>query len=349
MLTEKSDRNVKGLIGSAFEDALVLARDRAGFEFETKPDVSLNDSDVFSARAFFNDEETISIEINCGCVEQIENLWDTVLSARILSSEDGFQLSKPDGEPLDKSYLVHVSLVWLVLHELMHIRLGHLDLLGAASLAEVEPEDARSQTELAKNFAKHFSNDDLKHVRPCMELQADNDATELLFGHYDKDKWNQLRIRAAAIFIVMALMERAEASLNLKGDERIYPKVGTRFFTLFAQLFQYWLYEDAELEAGDGETFVRTSVQPQARDFERYAKAVLASTISDAIQIAASVGVTSFLDDIGAGQGFFEDIHQIQYADDLAGADLYTSAAKQWRELLTINEAFMAVTGLRNG
>lgn len=145
----------------------------------------------------------------------------------------------------------------------------------------------------------------------------------------------------------MALMEGSEAELDIPENERTYPKVGTRFFTLFAQLFQYWLYGDAELEAGDGESFVRTVREPQGEDFERYAKTVLALTISDAIQIAASAGVTSFLDDIGAGQDFFEDIYKIQYAENLAKADLQTEAAKQWRELLPINERFMGLSGLR--
>lgn len=335
-------------IDAACADALALLGDCFGFQFDEAPKVSLNHGEVsFSARAFVCDNETIAIEINSGCLEQIDRLWEAVLNERILIGEDGQKLSNLNGEPLEKSYLMHVSLVWLVLHELMHVRLEHLELLGVASLVEVEPKSNKSQTKISLKLAERFSDCDVRLLRSCLELQADNDATQALFGDYDEDKWDQFRIGAAAIFVVMALMERAETLLNLNEDERTYPKVGTRFFTLFAQLFQYWLYGNAKLEAGDGESFVRTSAKPQARNFERYAKTVLAFTISDAIQIAACAGVKSFLDDIGAGQGFFEDIHQIQYADDLADVELQTPAAKQWRELLPINEAFMAITGLR--
>lgn len=326
--------------------ALELLRSQCDFKFIVMPEIFFKDSNLFSAEAF-NDQGKVFIEINRGCIEQIESLWNAVLDERILLDVNGKRLSDSDGEQLDKDYLVNVSLVWLMLHELMHVRLGHLELLDVVSLVEVEPVSENSKSKLAQNLAEHFSEDELKLVRPCLELQADNDATETLFGAYEKGKWDQFRTEAAAIFVVMALMERAETALNIPEEERTYPKVGTRFFTLFAQLFQYWLYGDAELEAGDGESFVRTAREPQGEDFERYAKTVLALTISDAIQIAASAGVTSFLDDIGAGQSFFEDIYKIQYAENLAEADLQTEAAKQWRELLPINERFMAMSGLR--
>jgi hypothetical protein len=334
-------------IHDAVDDAATALYENTGFKFGVMPNIQLNDSDVFSARAHLG-ENSISIEINHGCIEQIETLWDAVFNERILLDVDGKRLSNPDGEPLDKDYLIHISLIWLALHELMHVRLGHLDLLDVTSLAEVEPASERFKSKLEQSLAEHFSEGELKLVRPCLELQADNDATEILFGSYDENKWDQFRIEAASIFVVMALMERAETDIDVSEEERTYPKVGTRFFTLFAQLFQYWLYGDAKLEAGNGESFVRTERQPQGEDFERYAKTVLALTISDAIQIAASAGVTSFLDDIGAGHGFFEDIYKIQYAESLAEAELCTEAAKQWRELLPINEKFMAMSGLRD-
>lgn len=346
MTTENQNTDFAKRIQAAFSDALVLMRDGIGFEFGEAPDILLNDADIFSARASQNGD-ALFVEVNRGCVEQIDYLWDSVFDARILLAGDGKRLLNLDGATLDRSDLVHISLVWLMLHELMHVRLGHLDLLGVASLAEVEPCREEPQSKFAQALIARFGEIDIKLLRPCLEQQADNDATEILFGGFDEGKWDQFRIEAAAIFVVMALMERAEFSLNICDEKRTYPKVGTRFFTLFAQLFQYWLYGDAELEAGNGESFVRTAREPQGEDFERYAKTVLALTISDAIQIAASAGVMSFLDDIGAGQDFFEDIYKIQYADDLAEADLQTPAAKQWRELLPVNEAFMAITALR--
>lgn len=338
--------NTETKLHDAIDHALTELYESTGFKFDKMPEIFVKDHNMFSAEAF-SDQDKNSIEINHGCFEQIENLWYAVLDERILLDMNGRRLLNSDGKPMDKDYLVHVSLVWLMLHELMHVRLGHLELLDVASLAEIEPASETSKSRLAQNLAENFSGDELKLVRPCLELQADNDATEILFGAYDEGKWDQFRIEAAAIFVVMALMERAELALDIPEDQRTYPKVGTRFFTLFAQLFQYWLYGDAELEAGDGESFVRTTRESKGEDFERYAKTVLALTISDAIQIAASAGVNSFLNDIGAGRGFFEDIYKIQYADNLAEADLQTEAAKQWRQLLPVNEKFMKMNGLR--
>ena len=320
-------------------------------EFPDNPKFELCDDEKFFANAFIDDEGHYVVEVSTGCVANIEELWKLAWPSAILIDDEGNRVLDIDGSKLTMERLIHLSLSWLVLHELMHIRLGHLELLDVASLVETENcvrNDASPKNILAAALNEHLEPQEKPRLRPCLELQADNEATEIMFGTYGESEWGRFRIEASAIFVVMALMERAEETLGLEESQRTYPKVATRFFTLFAQLFQYWLYPGAELDAGDGETFVRTARKPEGEDFQRYMKFVLALTVNDIVQIALWAQAKTFLIDLGEDAGLFKDLFEIQYAPNLSKAKLATNAARQWRELLPVNEKVMAVSGLRN-
>ena len=182
-------------------------------------------------------------------------------------------------------------------------------------------------------------------MRACLEMQADSDATELLLGVYSPEEQGDFRIKAAAIFIVIVLMEKA--TNNQGSGSKIYPDVATRFFMLFAQLFQYWIYSGATLEAGEGESFVRSDNQSDGEAFMGYANAVLRPIINDAIDIAHMARIPVYLEGIGGEGTLFQDIHEIQYAKDLSTADLQSAASQEWRRLLPINEKIMALLALR--
>ncbi|MCP4183051.1 MAG: hypothetical protein GY761_07005, partial [Hyphomicrobiales bacterium] len=278
----------------------------------------------------------------------IDRLWKQALQSTVLIDDTGNLVNDVDGSKLTLERLAHLSLTWLVLHELMHIRLGHLDLLGSAQLVETESDESVDgfwQRDEIADIANVLSSMERKLFRPCLELQADNEATEMMFGVFAESEWGRFRIEAAAIFVVMALMEKADVVSS--DGTKTYPRVATRFFTLFAQLFQYWLYPGAELKAGDRESFVNTPRKPQGKDFERYMKFVLAFAINDAVQIALWAEAKTFLTDLGEGSALFKDIFEIQYAKDLGKANLNTNAAIEWRELLPVNEKIMAASGLR--
>ena len=286
------------------------------------------------------------ITINSATLSQIKTLWDELWSSPILS-EDGKRIANSDGATLALDQLKEHSITWLVLHEMMHIQLGHLDLLSVAEL--IESEDAQmqpiGQTDLNIRLKQELSSEERKWVRACLEMQADSDATELLLGVYSNEEQGDFRIKAAAIFVVMALMEKATNQQS--GGSKIYPDVATRFFMLFAQLFQYWMYSGATLEAGEGESFVRPENQSDGEAFIGYANAVLRPIINDAIDIAHMAGIPAFLEGIGGEGVLFQDIHEIQYAKDLSAADLQSAASQEWRRLLPINEKIMALLALR--
>lgn len=311
--------------------------------FPAEFEVTLGSENQFRARVRSLGAVNI-VEVDGAVLAGIDRLWDQVWDSTVLIGDSGKRVPDDDGSTLTRDIMAHLSLTWLVLHELMHVRLGHLELIGTAELIETEETTGsagamRAALNGALTTAEHTL------FRPCLELQADNEATEVMFGRYGESEWDRFRIEAAAIFVVMALMENADMANPI--GKRIYPRVATRFFTLFAQLFQYWLYPGAELYAGDGESFVRAAREPTGEAFQRYMKHVLAFAIADAVQIASHAGAKGFLADLGGGGDLFKDIYDIQYADDLARADLKTAAAREWRELLPVNEKIMSIMGLR--
>ena len=332
----------------ATADALRRYEAGMGTPFLAKIQVEVADDKQFGAGVFETNGSYI-IEVNLAVQSAIDQLWQDALQSSILIDDEGNRVADVDGSELTQDRLSHLSLTWLVLHELMHIKLGHLDILESAQLVETDFGNGTQDSDkisLTSDLAIALSPEERKLARLCLELQADNEATEVMFGIFAESEWGRFRIEAAAIFVVMALMEKADiGSTNI---ERTYPRVATRFFSLFAQLFQYWLYSGAELEAGDGESFVITPREPKGEEFQRYMKFVLALTINDVINIALWAETDGFLADLDGGGALFKDIHDIQYAPNLETADLQTNAAKEWRKLLPVNEKIMAITGLRN-
>lgn len=335
-------------IQNAVSDALQRYESGMNEPFPARVQVEVIERRGFGARVFPSGAGYI-IEIHSSVQNEIDHLWHQAWQSTVLIGDAGSRIKYMDGSDLSLEQLAHLSLTWLILHELMHIRLGHLDLLNSAQLVETEGDEnspASWEHPGIADIAAVLSFDERQLFRPCLELQADNDATEVMFGVYDESEWDRFRIEAAAIFVVMALMETA--GWRAVNSNKIYPRVATRFFTLFAQLFQYWLYPaGAELRAGVGESFVSPPRKPEGKEFERYMKFVLAFTVSDAVQIALWADARNFLIDLGQGSALFKDIFEIQYSTDLASADLATNAAREWRELLPVNEKIMAATGLR--
>lgn len=262
--------------------ALERIETRLGEAFDPLPDIRLTGRGDALADVRWTEARAV-IQVHPSCIDAIRSLWSDALQSRILIDAKGDRITDVEGRPVDEAWLVHLSLTWLVLHELVHLRLGHLEILHVASLAECDV-DTKEQSPPGEHWLNELNQEELTLMRPCLELQADNDATEIMFGVYAESEWTRFRIEAAAIFVVMAVMENAE--IARKNSVRTYPRVATRFFTLFAQLFQYWLYADSWLEAKDGESFVRTARTPSGKDFERYMKFVLALTVSDVIHIA---------------------------------------------------------------
>lgn len=288
------------------------------------------------------DGENTLVRVGDHAVRSIDALWSGIASAnrpeaRLVGVVD-------DDAALER--IADLSLEWFLLHELMHAQLGHLPLLGVAALVEIDDgsEEISTNTDRIR-LEDHLLPKDMPKIRRCLELQADNEASDVMLGAFRNADWNEIRRTAAAIFAVMALIERENARRGAPG--KTHPRASTRFFVLVAQLFQFWLYKDAQLEADGDQSWVRTAERPHTQDFRRYAKEVLEPVIDDAVKIALWAGAETFVADIRDRGNIFLDVYDAQFAPDLLEAEFRTAAAREWRELLPVNERIMAITGLR--
>ena len=223
----------------------------------------------------------------------------------------------------------------------MHAEMDHLAFAPQARLVEV----GMPAIERERDLPAGLDEADLPLMDKCFEMQADSEATDVFLGLYDKVRWNDLRVQAVCIFVVMALIERENVRLGNEGVT--HPKAGTRFITLMGHLFQMWLYPNATLDTSSGDTIVKTAEPPDEEEFKAYAHAVLTPLVGDAAYVAGFCDAHAFLKDIGGSGELFQDVFAAQYAQELTPDTLSTEAAKEWLELRAINEKIMIASGHR--
>ena len=185
----------------------------------------------------------VELHVNTGVTATLEELWLQTWESSILTRPDGQRIfTQSDDDAIE--HMVHLSLVWLMLHELMHIQLSHFSIVRQASLVGLSR--SKSDDEIFSHILKQFSKVDHQKVRQCIELQADSEATDLFLEPYSDDYWDILRMRCAAICAVMVLIEKSSAQNQVIDTH--HPMATTRFFTLIGHLFQMMFYPKAELE-----------------------------------------------------------------------------------------------------
>ncbi len=334
--------NVQERLTIAMSSAIEQYELLIGHSFEHDLTFEVTRDDGFWALAQPLDEG-IQIRVSTGAVHAIDALWQDAWGASILRASKGQRTQNFKGFEHTPERLADVSLMWLLLHELMHIVMGHVDLLEGAAL--VETASARPFTDTKKpdgmiSALRQVPDADKPFLSRCMEMQADSEATDILLEAYSDEQWGELRARAAAIFVVMALIERENDKSDREGIT--HPKAATRFFTLLAHLFQMWLYPNAELEQEDGELMVSTPDAPDPEKFEKYASDVLIPAVNDALIISKAAGAKSFLDGIGDHVAILHDISTVQYAEGLSADNLKTDGAREWLELMGANQRIMA-------
>ncbi len=123
------------------------------------------------------------------------------------------------------------SIYWLILHELQHILLNHFELLDQFQICEggYPPEFGLvSHRPARRDILEGIDPEDWYKIEPCLEMQADHDAIELMLDAYGPDGWDILRERAAAISAMMMLVERADAEREY--EHSTHPRAATRIF-----------------------------------------------------------------------------------------------------------------------
>lgn len=311
---------------------------------KSAPRLKILDSPEFKARVL-TDPGGHCVEIHTGVVATLDQHWDVLWDLAVLKSDNGTKRLGYEGQSFTSHQdLTNLSLIWLCLHELMHLQLDHLDYISAGSLIEVgtpEPTVHPPQNQIVASL----SPEDVARLEKCLELQADCDATDIFLGLYSDRRWDDLRVLAVCIFAVIAIIERENTRLKSAGFT--HPTAGTRFFTLFAHLFQMWQYPGAHLEQSDLGSVVKSDEPPDPDHLLAYAHAVLAPLVNDAMMVAAAAQAHTFLSDIGGAGAIFTDIQAVKYDEHLSETSLSTNAARQWLDLLPLNERLMKEAGHR--
>ncbi|XWN32105.1 MAG: hypothetical protein ROR55_03030 [Devosia sp.] len=335
-----ASRTHEDRLETAFAAALKQHEQELGEPLPNPPTLEMEATEEFSARVVPIGDGTV-VRISTGTVDHLDALWSRGLDDPKLLAEGDI----PEGYAADE--LTDVSLAWLVLHELMHVKLGHVALAGAAGLSDPVTEEGLDILSFAKQTDLAFPTlpaDERKKVRPCLEMQADNDATDLLFGVYADDAHQALRLKCASIVAVMALIEVQTVKA---GQSVHYPLAGTRFFQTLGHLYQMWMFPLAAFDE-DGETRVmRIERQVDEAEYDAFIAEVLVPVVSDATILARASGADAFADVLGGEMNLLRDLLTVQLAEDMDTAELLTEAAKEWCELVKTNGMVLGV--IRNG
>ena len=325
----------------ALLQAISLFEQTFNQHFPTKPELCITASKEFFASIRKSNKKFV-VEFSTGVVDAVDALWSNLWETTVLTSGEHFERIQC-GKNTVTDY-ADLSLVWLCMHELMHIQLKHLEIWPEAQLVEVVSMQ-KSGISRTPKFISGLPSEDHPLVSKCHEMQADSEATDIFLGLYSETRWDELRLDAACIFVVMAIIERENQKTQTQYET--HPTAGTRFFTLLGHIFQMWTYPGATLEPSELGSLVRTVEKPDTSKFKAYSKAVITPLINDAVTIAATAQAVSFLVDIGDKGAIFKDIMAVQYTSDLKPENLVTKAAREWLQLMPVNERLMQLAGHR--
>lgn len=326
-LFEKQRHEVSDLVVRAFEAALAQYQETTGAAFPTVPRLLIDPDTRFWASAEIRDEG-LSITVAEGLVTTISNFW----------AQESIKGS-PNGTRGD---MIHTGLVWLMLHEFHHYQLGHFALTNRMRLTEAK--DANSfgiAKRVSRTLPPALANidvDDLPKVEPCLELQADHDATEMLLDAYSPEGWNVIRARTAAISAMMTLIEREDAKRGHVLSS--HPKAATRIFQLLGHVTQMPMIETLLADHHAEQGFKPKT--PSNAEQSAFNREVVIPAFLDAQHLAHIARADTIGQDLGTAQSFFEDIQVAQLTDKPTFGALKTSGVKQWAVLTRVNETLLA-------
>ncbi len=274
--------------------------------------------------------DTVSISVSTGIVQTLTDLWD--------KAADDTDLLNGVGNPfqIDNNEMVHLGLVWLMLHELHHFQMGHFVFTGKLSLTEANAPKRYGVAQRASTQVSaydHIPEEDWPKVEPCLELQADHDAMEMLIDAYSKDGWEIIRTRTAAISAMMMLIEREDTKRDSPGTS--HPKAATRIFQLLGHVIEMPLIQ-AKLAQARPEQNLDSAIPPDEEQ-SAYNREVTIPSFFDAVNLARIVDTDTIREDLGEAQDFFQDVHVAKLGDPEQFQHLMTEGAVQWGELILLN------------
>ncbi|WP_306129716.1 hypothetical protein [Roseovarius sp. MMSF_3350] len=294
----------------------------------------------FWAIAELNGDD-FTIRIGDGVRPALARLWADALA------DTGFVDGIGTPFPTDTIDPVDVALQWLTQHEQNHFDLGHFDLLDRTAIGETARSldfSISQRRPVLPDRLTVLEGADRTKVEPCLELQADHDATESVLGAYSKDGWPELHGRMAAIASMMMLIEREDAAYGAAIST--HPKAATRIFQLLGHAMEMPLITAHLIAQENRRDAVSPDDLPSDEEQSAFNRTVIIPAYFDAVHLARIAGAESIAADLGDVQSFFADIQIAKLSNASRSPDLSTTGAQEWAELVRINDQLKAIQGL---
>lgn len=316
-------------IEKAMSAALTHYEETMGEPFDVVPRLLSVEDDAFWAVAE-PDDDTVLISVSTGIVQALTVLWDDAAKDADLAAGVSIPFV------ISPSEMVHFGLTWLMLHELHHYQMGHFAFTGRLCLTEANAPDSFGLVERAEDHPSVYDNieeTDWPKVEPCLEMQADHDAMEMLLDAYSPDGWDLIRTRTAAIVAMMMLIEREDAKRKVGGIS--HPKAATRVFQLLGHVIEMPLIQ-AKLAQARSELNIDPAI-PSDEEQSAFNRQVTIPSFFDAVNLARIAEADTIREDLGDAQDFFQDIQLAKLGDPEQFGEMVTEGAVQWAKLISLN------------
>lgn len=338
--TRTTETTAKAKFRKALDTALAQYRETMGEDFPIVPRLQvINDSD-FGALAEMDGDEFV-IRASTGTVAATANLWHATLADRDVQNG---AFAPPDATAED---LTHLSLVWLMLHEMHHYQMEHFQFLGRAHLSESFGANAFAVATRAappNPIIAELDKDDIPKVEPSLEMQADHDALEMLLDAYSSEGWPELRVRVAAVSAMMMLIEKADAKARDVDTPPSHPKAATRIFQLLGHVMHMPMIRPM-LAAQHPELDIDPT-PPSMAEVDAFKNEVFKPSFYNAATLARVANSDVIREDLGEPEDFFKDVEIALMKDPSQFNALNTTGANQWAEFVTLNAKLLDMMGL---
>lgn len=312
-------------------DALNAALERyagvMGKPFPGKASLTFQTTDDFIALARPS-ADGVEIIVSSGVVTRTKELW--AQAAEIsdgLPEENGLNVGNTEEA-------INASLMWLMLHELHHHQIGHLELVGSSGLSETGAFPELGLTQRSAHTPSRLdgmAKQKRLAINRCIELQADHDALEILLDRYSDQGWEYIRYYMACAMAVMVLIDQQGQAPD---NDRSYPLSATRIFQLFAALAYLWMPgPNSDWEA------------PEDSEIDAFYTAVVIPAVSDAIIIATAGGAQPVIASFEQIDALLYDMRMLAEPDKHDLSLLQTLGAKEYADLLPANAEAIELLG----
>ena len=299
--------NKHEVIKSALKNALVKMRAAQGIGWSYSPLLVIEERPGISASVAQRDE--LTLWISEGCIDDIT------------------RLQKEIQVTLDVSH----ALEWLILHELHHADLAHFDLIHGTLSLHLASRSKRKVTPL-----DDIPTDMHDKVGPCLELQADHDALELMLGDYSTASWSDICMITASIAALMVLIEGTDAENGI--EQSTHPKAATRIFQLLGHVVEMWSTPAHANAKARSETSILDVDLPCEEELQAFSKGVILPVFWDSMALAEAAGAEPIIADLGSPESFFADVSRAKLGH---WDELVTAGAREWAALKEANELIL--------